>query len=152
MGSNYGLITIITPLRCYCCCVIRTCHLCVSCSVDPFPVWAIFRSNQWATTDPSETVVCAVLSVGKCIYNTLWCLSERVAYVVTVGFLQRNMSEWLYGLMSNSRWYANQCAFEVSLNKTNFTFSHSYDNARVCVWWYERRLQQHYTLVTTQEV
>ena len=40
--------------------------------IDPtlrihFAVWAILRSNQWSTTGLSETVVCAVLSVGKSI-------------------------------------------------------------------------------------
>ena len=33
--------------------------------VDAFAVWAIFRSNQWSTTDLSKAVVCVVLSVGK---------------------------------------------------------------------------------------
>ena len=27
----------------------------------------MFCSNQWSTTGPSKTVICAVLSVGKCI-------------------------------------------------------------------------------------
>jgi hypothetical protein len=35
-------------------------------SVDIYN-WASFRSNQWSTTGSSKAVVCAVLSVGKCI-------------------------------------------------------------------------------------
>ena len=39
----------------------RECMTCV------LAVWAIFYSSQWSTTDPSKAVICAVLSVGKCI-------------------------------------------------------------------------------------
>ena len=47
--------------------------------VEAFAVCAIFYSNQWSTTGPSN----AVLSVGKCIYKIPCCLLERVAYVPT---------------------------------------------------------------------
>ena len=37
---------------------------------DPFAVWAIFHFKQWSTTGPSKAMVCAILSVGKCISKT----------------------------------------------------------------------------------
>ena len=56
-------------------------------TVDPFAVWDIFLSNQWSTTGPLKSVVGVVLSVGMCIQKIPCCLLERVAYVVTVGFI-----------------------------------------------------------------
>ena len=48
------------------------------------------------------------------------CLSERVAYLVTAGFPLNKYVTMTICLTSNSWWYENQCALEVSLNKTNF--------------------------------
>ena len=52
------------------------------------PNWSslgLFCSNQRSTIGPQTG--CAILSVGKYIYKIPWCLSERVSYLVTAGFL-----------------------------------------------------------------
>ena len=51
--------------------------------VGAFAVWDIFLSM----TGLSKALACAVPSGRKCISKILCCLSERVAYVATMGLV-----------------------------------------------------------------
>ena len=64
------------------------------CMVEAFAVSAIFHSNQWSTTIPSKACDMCCPDCGK--VHISCCLLERVTYVVTAGFLLRNMSQWPY--------------------------------------------------------
>ena len=65
-----------------------------------------------------KSVVCVVLSVGKCIEKIPCCLLETVARIPLKKYVTMTIC-----LTSNSGRYENQCALEVSLkNQTDFPF------------------------------
>ena len=59
---DYGFARCSRPANVVLCDWLGTCVL-----EGTFAVWAVFRLNQLSTMGPSKAVLCAVLSMGKCI-------------------------------------------------------------------------------------
>ena len=110
-----------------------------SCMADASAVWAIFHSNQWSTTGPSKDVVCAVLSVGKVYIKEPLLLIRRAAYVATIGFLYRNMSQWTYAWCPIADEIETDHLYQ-SLNETNFPFLIPFQCSSS--WYTSHRLQE----------
>ena len=89
---------------------------------DAFAVWAIFHSNQWSTAGPSKVVVCFVRSVREVHVKDPLLLIGKSSLCGSRRFPLKTYVPMIICLMSNRRWYEDQCAQEVSLNKTNFPF------------------------------
>ena len=52
---------------------------------------AISRSSQCSTTGVTKAVVCAILSVGCCIYERILAATARIAHLVD--FLSRHLND-----------------------------------------------------------